>query len=196
MAEKTAPDLTDVSLPADVAERVRALANELHEVLHEQMVVPEPGSEARLIWMAAKMINAAAGGFETVKEPSGPATKHLAQWADVADMASDIADQALTIAGVATTVDAADSYITWLGGLALEVPTARATAWAATVQVIPTNGDEEVQPVTVRVEDGASLTLVGQPPRRHVDATAYLRVAHHLDRLGGAIGDAVLDRGQ
>ncbi|MEU7802560.1 hypothetical protein AB0B10_25200 [Micromonospora arborensis] len=181
-------------LPADVAERVRALADQLHDALRNEMVREHPAPEVRALWQAAKMVNAAAGGLDNHVEPE--TTVHTSRWVEVAFNASDIADTALRIAGSGMSLADARAHVERADINTLDVPFNAATAFAARVELIPAHdGEDYAQPVTVAVtgDPERTLTVAGElSPRPYAAAGQLLRVVHHLDRLGAALGDVVI----
>ncbi|MEV4212548.1 hypothetical protein [Micromonospora sp. NPDC049662] len=191
----TTPDLSTEppGLPADVAARVRTLADQLHGALRDEMLRKDPAPEVLALWQTAKLINAAAGGLDDHGEPE--TSVHTSRWVEVAFNASDIADTALRITGSRMSLPDAAAYVERADVDALDVPFNAATAYAATVELTPAHdGEDYALPVTVAVagDPERTLTVAGRPNPRPYTAGQLLRVAHHLDRLGAALGDVVI----
>lgn len=162
-------------LPADVAARVRTLADQLHDAVRDEILRKDPAPEVLALWQAAKMINAAAGGLDDHVEPE--TSVHTSRWVEVAFNASDIADTALRIAGSRMSLPDAAAHVERADVDALDVPFNAATAFAATVELTPAHdGEEYAPPVTVAVagDPERTLTVSGgrQPAPVHGGATA------------------------
>ncbi|WP_207921361.1 hypothetical protein [Micromonospora sp. KC721] len=120
---------------------------------------------------------------------------HTSRWSEVAFNASDIADTALRIAGSDMSLPDAVAHVERADVIALDVPFNAATAFAATVELTPAHdGEDYAPPVTVTVagDPERTLTVPGGASPRPYTAGQLLRVAHHLDRLGAALGDVVI----
>lgn len=184
------------TLPVDVAASVHQLAEQLHQVLREQMVREEPTAEAALLWRTAKLLNTAVGalGYTTEDSPN----PHTAQWVDAAELASDIADAALGIAAAELTLSEAVRQVEKTDVDLVDLGLSPATAFSGTIEVTRNpNLDALVDDVVVvQVAGGPDRALTvagpatghGQP--QHTAAT-LLRTAHHLHRLGDALGQAL-----
>jgi hypothetical protein len=193
MAQPPTHEQTGTGLPAHVAAEVRQLAERLHDVLHDEMVHPNPAPEVTLLWQAAKLINTAAGGLDY--DTDLPATRrHAVRWSDVAAEASDVGDAALGIAAAEMSPADAAGHVERADVDALDVPDAPALAFAAIVKLTPPL-DVDARPLAVAIADdpARTLTIADQPGPHPYTAAQLLRVAHHLHRLGGALGDVLSD---
>jgi hypothetical protein len=187
---------TSTGLPAGVAAAVRQLADQLHDAMRVEMVRDQPAPEVTLLWQAAKLINGAAGGLD-FGDPQDPTDRHVAQWVDVAGIASDLADLALQIAAAGMSPAEAAAQQERIDVDALDW--AEAAAYAGTIELSPPDPDGNSPRITVAIagDPARTLTVTGDhgPALRPHTAASLLRVAHHLHRLGGALGD-VVDDGQ
>ncbi len=190
------------TLPVDVAAGVHQIAEQLHQVLIDEMNREPPTAEAALLWQAAKLINTAVGGLDYSTVDGDEQQRRTAQWVDAAEIASDIADAALGIAAAEMTLPQAARQVEKTDVDLVDLGFAPAAAFAGTIEVTRNPSDldaltPDVLTVNVAGDVGRSLTMTSNDnpvPRQatHTPAT-LLRTAHHLQRLGIVLGVAIDD---
>ncbi|GGM22776.1 hypothetical protein ACFFX1_10920 [Dactylosporangium sucinum] len=187
------------ALPVDVAAGVHQVAEQLHKLLHDEMVREHPTAEARLLWQAAKLLNTAVGALDySTLDRLDPGQQRTAQWVDAAEIASDIADEALGIAAAAITLPDAARQIERTDVDLVDLGLDQAAAFGGTITVTTNPGhldDERTITVAIADDPGRTLTVTdpGHPAGAEAGHTAstLLRTAHHLHRLGAVLGEAV-----
>ena len=190
------------TLPVDVAAGVHQIAEQLHQVLRDEMACEHPTAEAALLWQAAKLINTAVGVLDYSTVHGAEHQRRTAQWVDAAEIASDIADTALGIAAAEMTLPQAARQVEKTDVDLVDLGFAPAAAFAGTIEVTRNPGDldaltPDVLTVNVAGDGSRALTVTSSdnPVGRqaaHTPAT-LLRTAHHLQRLGAALGVAIDD---